>query len=102
MAKGAAKELSLAAHRIPGRRSRTWRRECPKDNESKKLCQPVSHDRGLLRLAHPNHTHHARGLVLEDVAVDHPVARVVGYARGLDALVRPHPHRVLPPALAGR
>src|SRR3546814_2695884 len=45
---------------------------------------------------------HARGLVLEDVAVDHPVARVVGDERDLDALVRRHQHRVLPLAMAGR
>src|SRR3546814_15919971 len=45
--------------------------------------------------------HHARGLVLQDVAVEHPITGIVGGEGDLDALARRHQHGVLPLPMRG-
>src|SRR5262245_26249967 len=48
----------------------------------------------------PDHAHHAAFLVLKDVAVEHPVARVVGHESNLNLLAGGHQDGVLPFAIA--
>src|SRR3546814_4196340 len=50
----------------------------------------------------PDHAHHAGGLMLQDVTVEHPVARVVGDEGDLHAFPRAHQHGVLPCSVARR
>lgn len=45
---------------------------------------------------------HAAGLMLQDMAMEHPVAWIVCNERDFDALARVHHHRVLPFAAACR
>src|SRR5262249_271311 len=51
---------------------------------------------------HADDAHHPALLVVEDVAVEHPVAGVVGDKGNLDALARRDQHRVAPLPILGR
>src|SRR5260370_4541581 len=48
--------------------------------------------RAIMASCHADNAHHPAFLVVEDVAVEHPVAWVVGDERGLGALARWDPH----------
>src|SRR5262245_13237876 len=56
----------------------------------------------ILPSGNSDHTHHAALLVLQDVAVEHPIAGVVGDERNLHFLTGRHQHRIPPFPQAGR